>query len=218
MRLLKQFSAHKINKDAVIGCLETLESFLVRRALCGIEPTGLLGLFRTMWTNAEGHPTARRVQTIILKRLTVEWPTDQRLRDAIKTRPLYGSSVAKFVVLEYDRAQGMDHPISPDVSVEHVMPQAYCEAWSSVVTKPQHNKLRHLWANLIPLSSAMNSTVDQDPYSSKKKIFEKESMFTSARQLAIDNDTWGEAEINARSEMLADWAIQRWRRPSDPVA
>ena len=214
MRLLKQFSEQKIKTDTVVGCLDTLESFLVRRALCGIEPTGLLGMFRTMWTNVDGHPTAERVQDVILKRLTVEWPTDQRLRDAIMSRPLYGSSIAKFVILEYDRTQGMDHPIESTVSIEHVMPKTYCDAWSSVVSKAQHNKLKHLWANLIPLSSEMNSKVDQDPFPLKKSVFEKESMFASARQLALNHNTWGESEITARSQVLASWAIQRWKRPN----
>jgi hypothetical protein len=218
MRLLKEFSDNKITKEAVVGSLVTLESFLVRRALCGIEPTGLLGLFRTMWTNAEGHPTAERVRAIILKRLTVEWPTGHRLREAITSRPLYGSAIAKFVVLEYDRSQGIDHPIDSDVSIEHVMPQTYCDNWSDVVTKAQHIKLRHLWGNLIPLSMEMNSLVNQDKYEAKRKLFEEESMFSSARQLATNYDTWGEDEINARSEVLAAWSIQRWNRPEEPVS
>lgn len=213
MPLLMELSRGKIGKDAVIGCLETLESFLVRRALCGIEPTGLLGLFRTMWAKTDAQPTAHGVETVILKRLTVEWPTDQRLSDAIKTRPLYGSAIAKFVIVEYDRAQGMDQPTSSCVSIEHIMPKTYCDEWSDVVTKAQHNKLKDLWANLIPLSSEMNTTVDQRPFALKKEIFEKESMFASSRQLAASHDTWGETEINARSEVLASWAKQRWPRP-----
>lgn len=213
MQLLKLFSLQGVNKKTVVGCLETLESFLVRRALCGIEPTGLLGLFRTMWTNVDGQPTIERVQTVMLKRLTVEWPTDQRLRDSIKSRPLYGSNVAKFVILEYDRAQGMDHPIEPTVSIEHIMPKGYCDQWSDVVSKHTHGKLRHLWANLIPLSSVMNSKVDQDPFALKKKVFAKESMFVSTRRLANEYDSWGEKEIKERSDLLSEWAINRWKRP-----
>ena len=217
MPLLKQFHDAQIAKDTVIECLTSLESFLVRRALCGIEPTGLLGLFRTMWANAAGHPTASVIESIILKRRTVEWPTDQRLREAIKSRPLYGASIAKFAVLEYDRSQGMDHPVSSAVSIEHILPNSYADDWKNVVTKIQHGKLRHLWENLIPLSMVMNTSVDQQPYELKRKVFENDSMFASARQLAKDYQTWGESEINARSEVLADWAIARWPRPADFV-
>jgi hypothetical protein len=62
----------------------------------------------------------------------------------------------------------------------------------------------------------MNSTVDQQPFSSKKKLFEKESMYVSARLLASSHESWGENEILARSEELSDWAVERWPRPEEP--
>ncbi|MBA7672445.1 hypothetical protein ES703_80622 [subsurface metagenome] len=215
MRLLKEFKDNKIGKKDVVGCLETLESFLVRRAICGVEPTGLLGMFRTMWSSTEGHPTAKKVEAVILKRLTVEWPSDRRLRESIESRPIYGSTIAKYVVLEYDRAQGLDHPTTTDFSIEHIMPRSYCDSWSNVLTKTLHGKLKDLWANLVPLTKAMNEAVDQGAFAYKKDVFAKESMFTSARQIGEAYKTWGEKEIIARSDILSDWAIERWKRPTD---
>lgn len=214
MQLLHSFALGKLAKDDVVSCLSTLEAFLVRRALCGIEPTGLLGLFRTMWANLDGHPTAPGIRQVIAKRLTIEWPTDARVRDSIRTRPLYGSSIARFAVMEYDRAQGMDQPNVP-VSIEHIMPQSYCEAWKDVMSPVQHNKMKHLWANLVPCSSEMNSNAAQSPYASKRKLFAAESMFASTRKLAADYEKWGEVEILARSDTLADWAISRWQGPPE---
>ena len=215
MRLLKEFKDGGISKNDVVGCLETLESFLVRRAICGVEPTGLLGVFRTMWSSTEGHPTAEKVESVIFKRSTVEWPSDQRLREAIKSRPIYGSSIAKYILLEYDHSQGLDHPRTIDFSIEHIMPWSYPESWSKVVTRKQHAKLKDLWANLVPLSKNMNEAVAQQEFVDKKEIFAKESMFKSARQIGEDYKTWGESEIMVRSDILADWAIERWKRPSD---
>jgi len=217
MRLLKEFSDQKISKSDVVGCLETLESFLVRRAICGVEPTGLLGLFRTMWSATEEHPTADKVASVILKRLTIEWPNDQRLRESIKTRPIYGSSIAKYAILEYDRALGMDHPIIETVSIEHIMPRSYSEDWDKAISRKQHAKLKDLWANLVPLSKAMNETVAQNKYEEKMGIFTRESMFISTRQLGDNYKIWREDEIMARSEILSDWATMRWKRPSDGI-
>ncbi|OIQ94369.1 hypothetical protein GALL_237070 [mine drainage metagenome] len=199
----------------MIGCLDTIESFLVRRAICGIEPTGLLGLFRTMWSSVDGHPTAEAIESVIMKRLTIEWPTDERMRESIKTRPLYGAAIAKYVVLEYDKSLGLDQPKTNDFSIEHVMPRSYCDAWSEVVTKPQHAKLKDLWANLIPLSTAMNEVVAQSEFHNKKTYFEVDSMFASARRVGKDFESWGEKEICERSEHLADWAIKRWKRTTN---
>lgn len=215
MRLLYEYKQGKIAKDDVNECLETLESFLVRRAICGIEPTGLLGLFRTMWSLSDDHPTGKKIASIILKRLTVEWPSDQRFIEAIKTRPIYGSSIAKYVVLEYDRSQGGDHPSTQDFSIEHIMPRSYPHSWSDVISKNNHAKLKDVWANLIPLSKKMNGTVDQEPFAVKKTAFENESMFVSTRKLGAAHNKWDEEEISKRSDIISEWAISRWKRPSD---
>jgi len=61
----------------------------------------------------------------------------------------------------------------------------------------------------------MNEAVDQSAFAYKKDVFAKESMFTSARQIGEAYKTWGEKEIIARSDILSDWAIERWKRPTD---
>lgn len=215
MRLLGEFKRGSVSKDDVLACIETLESFLVRRAICGIEPTGLLGLFRTMWSLTGDHPTREKITSVILKRLTVEWPTDKRLAEAIRTRPIYGSSIARYAVLEYDRSQGGDHPSIQDFSIEHIMPRSHTDAWGEVIPKAQHAKLKDLWANLVPLSHTMNGSVDKEPFPVKKTVFMNESMFASTRKLGAEYQKWDEEEIAKRSEIISTWAVTRWSRPAE---
>ena len=212
MRLLKEFENKNVAKKDVIECLEVLESFLVRRAICGIEPTGLLVMFRTMWSLCDNHPTAERIISAINRRSTVEWPSDQRFREAIHTRPIYGAGIARYAVLEYDRSLDGDHPEMEYVTLEHIMPRTYVDGWSKNVNKTQHSKIKDLWANLVPLSKPMNSHVGQDTYEKKRKHFEDASMFISARNLGAEHTDWGEDQIKARSEKLADWATTRWAK------
>lgn len=210
MKLLHEFSERNITKNDVLGCLTVIESFLVRRSICGIEPTGLLVMFRTLWTACEGHPTKEKIIEQINKRTTVEWPTDQRVKESINTRPIYGTVIAKYLVIEYDRSLGMDHPITEDFTLEHIMPKKYCDTWKGIVPKADHTKLKNLWANLVPLTSSMNNTIDQAPYEKKKSFFENESMFISTRELGKKYAKWDVNEINTRSETLAEWAVTRW--------
>jgi hypothetical protein len=215
MRLLGEFKRSNVSKDDVLACIETLESFLVRRAICGIEPTGLLGLFRTMWSLTGDRPTREKITSIILKRLTVEWPSDKRFAEAIRTRPIYGSSIARYAVLEYDRSQGGDHPGTQDFSIEHIMPRTHTEAWGEAVPKEKHAKLKDLWANLVPLSNKMNGNVDKEPFPVKKTVFMNESMFASTRKLGAEYQKWDEEEIAKRSDIISAWAVTRWSRPAE---
>ena len=212
MKLLKMFKERKISSKETIECIQVIESFLVRRAICGIEPTGLLGMFRTMWSLCDNHPNAVRISNVINKRLTVEWPSDERLLKAISERPLYGSSIAKFVILEYDRAQSNETSPVDQFTIEHVMPQSYCEFWSSVMSKDRHTKLKDLWANLLPLSTSMNNLVAQSPYETKRPYYQNESMFASTRKFGQKYENWDETTIHERSSTLADWAKNRWKK------
>ena len=99
-----------------------------------------------------------------------------------------------------------------DVTLEHIMPRTYVDGWSKNVNKTQHSKIKDLWANLVPLSKPMNSHVGQDTYEKKRKHFEDASMFISARNLGAEHTDWGEDQIKARSEKLADWATTRWAK------
>ncbi len=212
MKALRELEDGNISKSDVIGCMETVESFLVRRAICGIEPTGLLVMFRTMWASCDGHPNAEKISKSISKRTTVEWPSDSRVRESVLTRPIYGTIIAKYLVVEYDRSLGMDHPEIDDFTLEHVMPKSYCDEWADIFDKSSHNKCKNLWSNLIPLSSSMNNFVDQDIYEKKKVYFSKESMFISTREFGSKYQTWDENTMDSRSEELATWAIKRWKK------
>jgi len=212
MRLLKELKNGRISKNDVVQCIGIIESFLVRRALCGIEPTGLLGMFRTMWSLCGDHPTPEKIVTIIKNRLTIEWPSDERLTKAIAERPLYGSSIAKYVIVELERSKGYENPPLDQLTIEHVMPRNYCDEWSEVIEKEKHGKLKDLWANLIPLSQSMNGHIDQAKYEIKGPYIEKESMYVTARKFGELYNEWNEVSMQSRTDALTGWAIKRWKK------
>lgn len=213
MRLLHHYDERAISLSEVVEILSVLESFFVRRALCGVEPTGLLGMFRTMWTNMDGRPSAKKVASVILRRQTVEWPTDTRLREQIHTRPLYGSSIARFAIFELDRSLGADQGPFDSFTVEHVLPQGLNENWSEKFDRQTHSKVKDLWANLLPLTSEMNGQLKQSEYDKKRKAFELDSMFASARRFGADYTQWTPSDLENRSEEIFRFAAARWPRP-----
>lgn len=186
-----------------------LESFLIRRALCGIEPTGLHAVFRRLWEDTKESRTAEAVEAKIKEKSTVTWPDDEWVSRSIRTRPLYGSGVAGFVIRQYDIGLGGDVPANVPW-IEHVLPRNPEASWDGKFDKEQKAKLTNLWANLIPLSSSMNIELSNGPYSAKKPTFEADAMFKSARKFASDNADWTPETLAERSEKLVDWALLRW--------
>ena len=211
MRLLKEYDNGKVTEQNTIDCLTVIESFLVRRAISGIEPTGLLALFRTAWNNMKGNPTKENLKEIIKSRNTIEWPDNQRLNTAILTRNIYSSHISKYVLIEYEKSLGSDIPEN-EYWIEHVMPQTLNKEWKNVITNEEHQNVLHTWGNLIPLTAEMNRGVSQSEFNLKREEFKKHSVFASARNLALDYDVWDKEQILNRSKIIADWAITRWEK------
>ncbi len=209
MQLSRAIQDDCILQTAAVESLQIIESFLIRRAVCGHEPTGLHAVFKRLWIDCEGKPDAIRVRAEITKHKTVVWPTDDDFKKSIKTRPLYGAGITKYLLQEYDSGLGGDQPeVIP--WIEHVLPENPSKDWLKDFSKEQHEQMKDRLSNLIPLSKEMNASVSNKAYSDKRDRYKNDSMFKSARIFADEYEAWNPDTLNERSEKLSDWAIKRW--------
>lgn len=189
-------------------CLLFVESFLVRRALNGLEPTGLHALFKGMWSKVGGN--ANNLIAEIDSKPTIKYPSDTEFFADVRGKPLYGKRIQGYVLAEYDR--GLPGDPTPNIrpTVDHVMPQKLKAGWS--VPTGDHQRLLHVWANLVPLSGPSNSSKGAEPWAKVRTRLLREAGFKTPRSLALEFPTWGPTEIEARAEELAKWALARWPR------
>ncbi|CAI8806037.1 DUF262 domain-containing protein [Pseudomonas sp. IT-P100] len=210
MSMLLAFEDASITEKTVVDLLDALESFLVRRAIVGLEPTGLHAVFKGLWLQMKKH-TVSEFKRQIKIRPTIQWPNDADVRGAVEKRALGRANICSYLLVEYDRdMKGDNPPLSP--TIEHVLPQTLSEdsEWANLFTKEQHKQMKDLLANVVPLSSPLNSSLQDSPYSVKKTRYKKESMFTTPRDLASKWSSWGPKSIEQRSKILAEWAVFRW--------
>jgi hypothetical protein len=211
MALSQAIKNESIEPDKGIEVLEAIESFLVRRAICGIEPTGLHAVFKRLWFDIKEKPTWVNVRRAIQEHKTVSWPSDDDLRSSVLQRPLYGAAITPYFLRQYDNSLGGDAP--KDIAwIEHILPQTMSDPWRKSYSDEQHKKYVNILANLIPLSSEMNSSLRNSDYATKAARYASDSMFKSARELAKSYKEWTPASIDARANHLAEWAVGRWKR------
>lgn len=207
MRLSAAVSEELIDESVAADVLDVVDAFLTRRAICGIEPTGLHAVFKGLWNECGGNMNAMTVADAVRSRRTVAWPSDEDVRRDVAARPLYGSAITKYVVREYDRSLGGDKH-NTIAQLEHVLPQKLTTSWS--FTKEEHGELHNLLANLLPLSGSMNSSVGNEPYTTKRGRYSADSVFKSVRDFADRYPDWTPVELKERAKLLADWAVERW--------
>lgn len=210
MRLLGETAEGTVSTRNCLAILSLVEAFLVRRAIIGIEPTGLHAVFKRLWADCDGDYSKARVEQEMKKHRTVAWPKDEQVTAAIKGRELYGSTITKFLILEFDRSLEGDAP-SDILEIEHVYPQRPVSEWEQSIPKVVGEKLRHTLANLLPLSSPMNKSIKNSIYETKQKRYREDSMFKSTRDFAQRYNKWTPEAIEERAESLALWANSRWQ-------
>ena len=203
-----------------------IESFLVRRQLAGIPTNALNRLFVqfvAQLPHDESFPEAVRRE---LSRPRRYWPTDEQLREAIRTRPFYFSGRGPQRTLILERLeQSYGHPELIDfdntkLTIEHILPQTLSQEWRdhlvSLGQDPDevHQRLVHTLGNLT--LTAFNGTLSNNPFERKRQIYSGSHLELN-RALA-EQHAWGREEILARAGELADQAIATWPSPLPGVA
>ncbi|QFS97304.1 hypothetical protein FIV06_07720 [Labrenzia sp. THAF191b] len=214
MRLLASYTAGQLSESKVLETLDVVESFLVRRAICGIEPTGLHAVFKGLWDEIFATPNdpkdseinAATIREKVMSRSTISWPSDAMVKDAILNGPLYRRKIRQFAIREYELS--LDAECPGDISdIEHIAPQKKPDDWTDV-PKDEYEAVLHTWGNLAPISPGMNKKVSAGTFDQKRKEY-KNSKFPSVRELS-NVEKWTIDEIKRRSEKVSEWAVARW--------
>lgn len=209
MQISKGMAEGTVDYDLGVQVLNVVEAFLVRRAICGIEPTGLHAVFKRLWNDVAKDLSPDLVKKKIKERKTVAWPSDHTVKNSVKSRHIDKSAVAPFLIRQFDESLGGDVPDNVPW-IEHVLPQNPVDGWYKKFSKRQAKELHRVWSNLIPLSSEMNNNLRNDVYAKKRARYESDAMFKSAREFAKTYGDWTPQTLSKRSELLAEWTVSRW--------
>lgn len=212
LQVLERYQNDLIAAKIVIEVFAFVESFLVRRAIVGYEPTGLHAVFKSLWESVASNASVDTVKHYILSKPTIQYPDDESISKAINVRPLAKVKICSFLLKEYDRKLPGDTP-SDDPTIEHILPQTYSKKgpWANHFDEEAHKKYVDTLANLIPLSQPLNSSVKTSEYSNKSSRYLSESMFTTPRYISQKWSEWNEQSINERNQELKEWVLNRWK-------
>jgi hypothetical protein len=212
MQLSNALKEGSISEADGVEVLRVLESFLVRRAICGHEPTGLHAVFKRLWQDCEERPTAASVSSAIRRHKTVTWPTDDEVRKNIQERPLYESGICRHLLYSWCEEVGGDLPVFNDkIEIEHVLPQNPNSDWfEGGFERESFEASLDLIGNLLLVTKAVNLAVSNEAYEVKRPIYSEESGYKATRDFAKEFSSWTPKDLASRGERLSAWAIRRW--------
>lgn len=213
LQVLEAATSKKLDPSEATKTLRTVEAFLVRRALIGLEPTGLHSVFKRLWRETGGHPKAVR-QGLVSS--TIYFPSDHEVRDKLPKVNMYKRRLRNFILGEYERFIMSGDPLSEEqltaFTVDHAAPQSFAPSWARKyrLSRDDINELLNSWGNLVPLSAEANSSKGASDWSQAKALLAQETIYTTTKRLLAEHDRWGPDEVRARTKALTEWAITRW--------
>lgn len=209
MRLGREVIDQRLAPHVGVEILSVVESFLVRRAVCGYEPTGLHAVFKRLWQDLNNDVTRANVISTIASHKTVSWPADEEFAKAVENRPLYGSSVTRYFLMEYDRSLGGDaHAVVE--TIEHVLPQSSDSEWKSLYGAGSVDSDLNALANLLPCTGSMNTSLSNQSYKEKRLRFMSDSKYKATRDFGAKYEVWNSENFRIRAREISAWALERW--------
>jgi Protein of unknown function (DUF1524) len=224
-----------------VAVLEIIESFIVRRLICGLSTRGYGTLFVELMNAVIGHNSNSRprdrVGTFFLKSDAegTRWPNDAEFETAWTGLPLYNllaRARLRFILIALEEhlreTNGLTEPFAVPVKleIEHVMPQSWEANWPL----PPGEKLDGSLAqnrrsiiqtigNLTLLTKKLNITLSNAAWSIDKKDVPCKQKTIKAYSLMIlskwivEQPDWSELAIRDRSKALFTQACKIWPHP-----
>lgn len=201
----------------LLGCLTDLQSFVLRRSLCG-ETTRPYGRwFVAAIKEIKAAPRAELQQFWLSK----GWPDDSSLRKSLESFPIYRREKVKARLLleTIEVAKGHKEQASlAKATIEHVLPQTINEdaagrSWQQMLGANwsiTHQQLLHTLGNLT--LSAYNGNLSKHPFERKKEILAESKI--GLNDYFADQSTWNAEAITARTARLCEAVVKIWPRPA----
>ncbi|MET8009546.1 DUF262 domain-containing protein [Streptomyces sp. NPDC005271] len=224
LHLLDLVAAGRTRPDDAAQALGYVESYLVRRLICQTPTTGLNRIFMEAPKELEtDRPAAEAVRRFLSGRRR-RWPSDEELREAIRSKPFYWSGrppQRSYILRRLEESYRASEPVDfakASLSVEHVLPQRPAPAWFDLLAEetepnqtPQelHDLLVHTLGNLTLTGD--NAKLSNHPFERKQQILDSSALRMNLEIASAQR--WGKAEILARADRLAERAVELWPGP-----
>ncbi|MGF6610452.1 hypothetical protein OKW45_005374 [Paraburkholderia sp. WSM4175] len=215
--------------DPLLGhALKDLESYIVRRAICGATTKGYNRVFLKLLEHlavAEDPALAIGPYLGALSGTSQAAPTDETFKERWLNRPVYKelkqakvSAVFRRLELAMRTAkhEAVPVPAAEALTLEHVLPQSWEQHgyYPLPEATPEAMALRqmylHSFGNLTLLTGPLNSAASNDPFEVKRLEICK-SLYVLNHYFQVFNGTaWGDVEIRARGTTLFEIALTLW--------
>ena len=228
LALFDSYDHKDLSRDEFLEMVATVESYLLRRAVCDCETSVLSPFVASLIArleavrNEEGN-VAEALKAMLLNEAGTprRFPTDAEFAHALATRDSFGFSRAFYLLARLEEAAGGTLPRRSDWTIEHVMPvhALASDEWAEAIG-PDGDRAFEETVNSLGNLTLTTAAFDlqEGSFASKRERVaggpDDCRLALSADVLAAD--VWGPEQIRVRTDALVSRALGIWGIPDLP--
>ncbi|WP_129074409.1 DUF262 and DUF1524 domain-containing protein [Helicobacter pylori] len=216
LELYSDYSDGVLSKDDFIPIIDLIESYIYRRAVCGLGTNSLNKVFPSFTKHIQKDEYFKSLEAhFLLLKNNQRFPDDDEFKEEFIRKDFYKFELITYFFNRMENFDRKERVYTHEYTKEHIMPQTLTEEWERDLGEnfqEIHNKYLHTIGNLT--LTGYNSTYSNKSFQEKRDM-EKGFKNSPLRlnQGLRDLESFGEEEIKKRANDLADLALKIWTYP-----
>ncbi|AEN18202.1 DUF262 and DUF1524 domain-containing protein [Helicobacter pylori] len=216
LELYSDYSDGVLSKADFIPIIALIESYIFRRAVCGLGTNSLNKVFPSFTKHIQKDEYFESLEAHF-GYLTKQqrFPNNDEFKDCFITKDFYKFQKKKYFFERLENFDTKERVYTDEYTIEHIMPQTLTEEWKKDLGEnfqKIHDNYLHRIGNL--------TLTGYNPKYSNKSFQEKQGMEKGFKDSPLrlnqslrDLESFGEEEIKKRTNDLADLALKIWTYP-----
>ncbi|WP_139533344.1 DUF262 and DUF1524 domain-containing protein [Helicobacter pylori] len=220
LELYSDYSDGVLSKADFIPIIYLTESYICRRAVCGLGANGLNKIFAsfTKKINKDQYLESIKAHFLSLETTKGKFPKDSEFKNLFITIDFYNLKETKYFLERLENFNTEEPVNTKECTIEHIMPQTLTEEWERDLGEnfqAIHDKYLHTIGNLT--LTGYNKKYSNNSFQEKRdmeKGFKQSPLRLNQSLKDKDLESFGEKEIEKRANDLADLALKIWTYPN----
>ncbi|WRD55410.1 DUF262 and DUF1524 domain-containing protein [Helicobacter pylori] len=216
LELYSDYSDGVLSKADFIPIIALIESYICRRAVCGLGTNSLNKVFPSFTKHIQKDEYFKSLKAHF-GYLTEKqrFPNNDEFKDCFITIDFYHFKKREYFFERLENFDRKERVYIHEYTTEHIMPQKLTEEWEKDLGEnfqEIHDKYLHTIGNLT--LTGYNHEYSNNSFQEKQGMEKgfKDSPLRLNQGLR-DLESFGEEEIEKRANDLADWALKIWTYP-----
>ncbi|TPI04890.1 DUF262 domain-containing protein [Helicobacter pylori] len=216
LELYSDYSDEILSKQDFIPIIDLIESYICRRAVCGLGTNSLNKVFPSFTKHIQKDEYFKSLKThFVCLTEKQRFPNNDEFKNLFITIDFYHFQKREYFLKRLEIFDTEEPVNTQECTIEHIMPQTLTEEWERDLGEnfqAIHDKYLHTIGNLT--LTGYNEKYSNRSFQEKrdmKKGFKDSPL--RLNQSLRDLESFGEEKIKKRANDLADLALKIWTYP-----